>query len=269
MSTGLFQDEEDGYNLEEETKYKLKLDAPKSEPALGASGDDESLDGLDDLGLDDDLGGDDLGDNLGGNDDKPFDDEPFDAGVEADETEEPEKYIQQLAGKLGTTLRKYTEERGQPDFELEKFAINSVISATNSSDMDEKDKDDIIKKINTSGNEESMDLGDDSERNNDLGGDLGDDKPTNDVFDDEGIEETNGIFELNDLIDLKNSEKNDIFAENLNIMDYVKDKVQELLEPQTEPITKPTVKPVETPSPRRRRIWSPKPAAQPKPKATK
>lgn len=98
--------------------------------------------------------------NLGGEvpeepkNDKPFDDTPFDAGVEADEDEDPEKYIQQLAGKLGTTLRKYTEDNGEPDFELEKFAINSVISATHTAEMDKEDQKDIIKKVKSSGNDE-------------------------------------------------------------------------------------------------------------------
>jgi hypothetical protein len=83
-------------------------------------------------------------------DDKPFDDEPFDAGVEADEENDPEKYIQQLSGKLGQSLRKYTEELGEPDFDLEKFAINSVLSATNSGEMDSKDQSDIIQKVKSS-----------------------------------------------------------------------------------------------------------------------
>ena len=60
-------------------------------------------------------------------DDKPFDDEPFDAGVEADEETEPKKYIQQLSGKLGQSLRQLTDDQGAPDLELEKFAINSVL----------------------------------------------------------------------------------------------------------------------------------------------
>ena len=73
--------------------------------------------------------------------DMPFDKEPFDAGVEADEDTDPKKFIEQLSGKLGQSLRQYTKDQGQPDFELEKFAINSVISATNSSQMDEEDDD--------------------------------------------------------------------------------------------------------------------------------
>jgi hypothetical protein len=61
--------------------------------------------------------------------DKPFDDkEPFDAG--ANEETDPKKFIEQLSGKIGQSLRKFTETQGQPDFELEKFAINSLLSAT-------------------------------------------------------------------------------------------------------------------------------------------
>jgi hypothetical protein len=87
-------------------------------------------------------------------DDKPFDDEPFDAGVEADEDTDPQKYIEQLSGKLGQSLRQFTEDNGQPDYDLEKFAINSVISATHTSEMDEQDQKDIINKVKTAGNED-------------------------------------------------------------------------------------------------------------------
>jgi hypothetical protein len=31
------------------------------------------------------------------------------------------KFIEQLSGKIGQSLRKFTETQGQPDFELEKF----------------------------------------------------------------------------------------------------------------------------------------------------
>jgi hypothetical protein len=57
---------------------------------------------------------------------KPFDDEPFDAGIEADEDADPKKYIEQLTGKLGQSLRKYNDSKGAPNFELEKFAVNSL-----------------------------------------------------------------------------------------------------------------------------------------------
>jgi hypothetical protein len=100
--------------------------------------------------------------------DKPFDDEPFDAGVEANEEDDPKKFIQQLSGKLGQSLRKYSETQGQPDLELEKFAINSLISATHTADMDEEDRTDIIKKINKAGSDDSKDSeGSDMDVNND------------------------------------------------------------------------------------------------------
>jgi len=136
-STGLFEDEEEGYNLEEE-KYVVKVDAPEKEEDI--FGGDDSLDSLEDMGDDEPV-----------SDEKPFDDEPFDAGVEADEDEDPEKFIQQLAGKIGTSLRSYTNERGEPDFDLEKYVVNSVISATHTSEMDEEDQKDIIKKVKMAG----------------------------------------------------------------------------------------------------------------------
>lgn len=93
--------------------------------------------------------------------DKPFDDEPFDAGVEADEESDPKKFIEQLTGKLGQSLRKYNEDQGQPDFDLEKFAVNSLLSATHTGEMDAEDQKDIIKKVKSSGkgdgDEESTD----------------------------------------------------------------------------------------------------------------
>jgi hypothetical protein len=87
----------------------------------------------------------------------PFEKEPFDAGVEADEESDPKKFIEQLSGKLGQSLRKYSDEQGQPDFKLEKFAINSVISATHASEMNPKDQKDIIKKIKSSGKDGNND----------------------------------------------------------------------------------------------------------------
>lgn len=133
-------------------------------------------------------------------DDKPFDDEPFNAGVEADEESDPKKYIEQLTGKLGQSLRKYNEENGQPDLELEKFAINSLLSATHTSEMDDNDRDDIINKVNTAGNDDKSSEGSDSnssnngsdnnDGNNDGGNnEFGDFNQSNDNNDEEGLEE--------------------------------------------------------------------------------
>lgn len=150
MSTGLFQDEEESYNIEE-TKYVLKGSAPSTDSSFDAGAEsfdepeEEEIDGMDAF---DDATPEE------GNSDKPFDDEPFDAGVEADEDTDPEKYIQQLSGKLGQSLRQYTEDEGQPDFDLEKFAVNSVLSATHTGEMDKGDQRDIIKKVKGSGSDE-------------------------------------------------------------------------------------------------------------------
>jgi len=106
--------------------------------------------------------------------DLPFEKEPFDAGVEADEDTDPKKFIQQLSGKLGEALRKYTEEQGQPDFELEKFAVNSVISATHTGDMDKEDMNDIIKKVKNSGKDDSQNPDMGAQNDTDSGDDTND-----------------------------------------------------------------------------------------------
>lgn len=113
-------------------------------------------------------------------DDKPFDDEPFNPGVEASEEEDPKKFIEQLTGKLGQSLRAYTESQGQPDFDLEKFAINSLLSATHTAEMTPEDQKDIISKVKKSG------AGDDDvapESNDEPVDGLGDDLPTNEPTD--------------------------------------------------------------------------------------
>ena len=125
-----------------EEKYKLKVDMPEDEKEDEV---DFSMDSEEEMG-DDEFGG-----EAEASDDKPFDDEPFDAGVEASEEEDPKKFIQQLAGKLGQSLREYTGSLEEPDFDLEKFAINSVISATNTAEMSEEDQEDIIAKVKEAG----------------------------------------------------------------------------------------------------------------------
>jgi hypothetical protein len=121
-------------------------------------------------------GFDDMPDDMGGepSSEKPFDDEPFDAGVEANEEDNPEKYIQQLSGKLGQSLRKHAEETGQPDFDLEKFAINSVLSATNSGSMDQEDQSDIIAKVKSSSTIDGANDGANDGAEPDVSAELGD-----------------------------------------------------------------------------------------------
>ena len=163
--------------------------------------------------------------------DMSFEKEPFDAGVDADEETDPKKFIEQLSGKLGQSLRQYTKDQGQPDFELEKFAINSVISATHTAEMDEEDKNDIIKKINKSGENDTQDFDGDNQGDADGGddsfggpdnGDGGSDELDFSSDEEEVKENDFHIYEREDLF-LKNPKKNNMFQPNSNdILDEMK-----------------------------------------------
>jgi hypothetical protein len=157
-----------------------------------------------------------MGDNMDtapATDDKPFDDQPFDAGVEADEESDPKKFIEQLTGKLGQSLRAYTESQGQPDFDLEKFAINSLLSATHTAEMTPEDQKDIINKVKKSGaGDEDAAPEADTTPTDDLGGDepsmdeptddLGGEEPTDELAENmAGIE--NNEFETSGLLAMK------------------------------------------------------------------
>ena len=95
----------------------------------------------------------------------------FDAGVEADEDTDPKKYIQQLTGKLSQTLNTYNNENGEPDVELGKYVLGMLVKQ-GVKGMDEKDKKEIIKKINIGSSEnneaENNDSVEDSEMTDDI-----------------------------------------------------------------------------------------------------
>tara|TARA_R110000796_G_scaffold58413_5_gene134905 strand:- start:13087 stop:14136 length:1050 start_codon:yes stop_codon:yes gene_type:complete len=211
-----------------------------------------------------------MGDEFGGGEEtpsseKPFDDEPFDAGVEADEEDTPEKYIQQLSGKLGQSLRKYTEDMGAPDYDLEKFAINSVLSATNSGEMDQQDQSDIIQKVKSSttdgtgkknGEEPDMndggeepDMNDGGEEGNGEGLDLSGidmeeahnpnpSKKT--VFQDSTLGVKDEGMEENKYLNLENTSKSSIIVDNIKKM--LKESLTTVT-PQVKPQVKPAVSP--------------------------
>lgn len=77
--------------------------------------------------------------------DETFDND-FDAGVEADENEDPKKYIQQLSGKLSQSLRKYNDSLQKPDIETNKYAAG-MVNNTVAKVLDDSDIDDIIDKM--------------------------------------------------------------------------------------------------------------------------
>ena len=70
----------------------------------------------------------------------------FDAGVEANEEEDPKKYIQQLTGKLSQTLRKYNQDNGQPDVDLNKY-VAGMIAKQAVDGLSEEDTKEILDKI--------------------------------------------------------------------------------------------------------------------------
>jgi len=240
-------------------------------------------------------------------DDKPFDKEPFDAGVEADENSDPKKYIEQLTGKLGQSLRKYTETQGQPDYELEKFSINSLLSATHTSEMDTNDQSDIIKKVKTAGNKdddnsdavdtevdpnndaaESPELGDSentdtAEASGDFGGDVNESKSDDSKESDSLFikPKKNNMFQpnSNDILDnhLKESEKSSIFGKIKTKLRETFNQEDNMNEPMIEPqvMPKPSTKPAPTkvepniaPS-RKNKPFLPMPSVKPDPKASK
>jgi hypothetical protein len=103
-----------------------------------------------------------MGDDMGMGNEMPMDGDPnmmgpdggsefdtnFDAGVEADEDEDPKKYIQQLTGKLSQELGKYNNELGEPDIELSKY-VGGMITKQVAKYLDDSGKKDLIKKIKT------------------------------------------------------------------------------------------------------------------------
>jgi len=212
--------------------------------------------------------------------DKPFNDEPFEAGVEADETEDPKQYIQQLAGKIGQSLRKYEKDIGDPDFELEKFVVNSVLSATNTGEMDSEDQKDIITKVKSSGLDNGG--GDDVDVNIDAGGDeevdVNIDEPAPEPEMEEGLVEAgNKDLQTSDEIGnfvkgiqaLMQKGAEGGMEETIGIHNNEEDTRDDLdLGLDNIPVVEPEVKPIVKPTRRRSPFTPPdkKPKVDPKPK---
>ena len=104
----------------------------------------------------------------------------FDAGVEADEDTDPKKYIQQLTGKLSTTLNNFNNEN--EDEGLNKYVAKMIVKQA-TKNLDDAAKKDIIKAINTS-SEKDVDEGEpDTEMKvDDESNDVVDSGETNDMI---------------------------------------------------------------------------------------
>ena len=75
-------------------------------------------------------------------------DSNFDPGVEANEEEDPKRFIQQLAGKLSQSLMDYNKSLPQPDADLGKYVAGMVVKQAVEG-LSQEDKTDILNKINS------------------------------------------------------------------------------------------------------------------------
>ena len=194
-----------------------------------------------------------------------------------------------MTGKLGQSLRKYTETQGQPDFNLEKFAINSLLSATHTSEMPPNDQEDIVKKVKEAGSNSSSPQSDDNDEPQPDESGEGAAPMSSDEQPEEGLAENlflknppkNNMFQpnSNDILDkdLSESKKSSIFGK-----DYLTVKLHETFnqdDTMSEPMIEPAVKPAPTTQPdtkpaqpapsRKNKPFLPMPNVQPDPKAKK
>ena len=135
--------------ISDEEKKVLKVDAPKSKSTevsdLGQAPVEDEVSDEPDVDMGGDIADMDFGDDT--------DTEESDDEEGGDDTT---KKIQKMTGKIGQLLR----DKEEVDPELEKYVINSIISALHLDEMDESDKEDIIAKIEgeeEEGDEEPVD----------------------------------------------------------------------------------------------------------------
>ncbi|MCD8206824.1 MAG: hypothetical protein LUD72_02695 [Bacteroidales bacterium] len=81
----------------------------------------------------------------------------FDAGVDADEENDPKRFIQQLTGKLSQKLRSYNETQPQPDADLNKY-VAGMINKQVSNGLAQDDFDEVLNSLkdDIDGNEEGL-----------------------------------------------------------------------------------------------------------------
>jgi hypothetical protein len=135
----------------EEQKKVLKVDAPKDSAPVETPEtpetpvEDEVADDTDSFSMD----------NL--DTDTTDDTDTADMGdMEGEEGDDMTKKIQKYTGKIGQMLR----DMDEVDPDLEKYVINSIISALHLDEMDEGDKEDIIAKLEGEEDLEGEDLED-------------------------------------------------------------------------------------------------------------
>ena len=122
----------------EEQEYKLKVDAPAptEEPSMELPVEDEV-----DMGVEDEV--EDPMTDMG-------DEDPM--GEEGEDVDDTTKKIQKMTGKIGQMFR----EMDDVDTDLEKYVINSVISALHLDQFSDEDIEDVISKLEGEDDEDDM-----------------------------------------------------------------------------------------------------------------
>ena len=128
----------------EEQKKVLKVDAPKAEEPVEDEVEDET---------EVDMGGDIADVEFDEEETEEGGDDFGDEGMADEEGDDNTKKIQKYTGKIGQMLR----DMDETDSDLEKYVINSIISAMHLDEMDDEDKEDIIAKLEGEEDEEGMD----------------------------------------------------------------------------------------------------------------
>ena len=135
----------------EDQKSVIKVDAPAPAPVEDEVADEEEI------SMDEDP----FGDEEGGEEEVSMDVDVEEEGE--DDGDGYTKKIQKLTGKIGQLLR----DKDEPDAELDKYVINSIISAIDWEEIPDEDVEDIIAKIEgedeedgelEGGDEESVDI---------------------------------------------------------------------------------------------------------------
>ena len=127
----------------EEQKKVLKVNTPKVEVPVEDEVEDETEVNVD-------MGGDIADVDFGG---EETEEDTGDEDMEDEEGDDNTKKIQKYTGKIGQMLR----DMDVADSDLEKYVINSIISAMHLDEMDEGDKEDIIAKLEGGEDEEVSD----------------------------------------------------------------------------------------------------------------
>ena len=87
----------------------------------------------------------------------------FDAGVEANEEEDPEKYIQQLTGKLSQSYNKYNSSQPKPNVDLAKYVAGMILKQTTKG-LEPEDKKEIMDKVADGDDVDSENGGDNNQQ---------------------------------------------------------------------------------------------------------